>query len=275
MADDGKPFFLEGVDETIKTKFDSLLMVLSKYRRVVLAYSGGVDSAFLAYVASRTCEKCLCVMASSPTVPSGEMDEAAEFAAEHSLELRVIEHDELLDERFKGNDEKRCYYCKLGLFGKLEEMRAEEGFDAVLDGSNHDDLGDYRPGSQAGAEMKVVSPLKEAGLGKAEIRTLSRAFGLSTWEKPQMACLSSRFPRGTEITYERLMDVDEAEKLVRGLGYRDVRVRAHGDVARIEIGQGEAVDLDALRAIVPGIKERNFKYVVLDLEGYRTGSLNE
>ena len=151
----------------------------------------------------------------------------------------------------------------------------EEGYDCIFDGSNFDDLDDYRPGREAAKKNNIKSPLLESGMGKEDIRKVSKALGLPTWDKPQMACLSSRFPRNTKISEEDLKRVEEAEEIIKALGYRDVRVRLHGDMARIEIGGKEQVDLDKLRSVVPKIKSLGFRYVALDLEGYRMGSLNE
>jgi uncharacterized protein len=182
---------------------------------------------------------------------------------------------ELDDDNFVKNDGLRCFYCKDGLFKTLETIRISEQYNCIIDGSNYDDLSDYRPGREAAEKNHVKSPLIEAKLGKEEIRTVSELLGLPTWDKPQMACLSSRFPKDTPITHDNLNRIEKAEVMVKDLGYRDVRVRFHGDLAKIEIGIKENLDIVKLRAIVPKIKELGFKYVTLDLEGFRSGSLNE
>jgi uncharacterized protein len=260
---------------TLADKFRSLSESIAQYQSAIVAFSGGVDSALLAYLTSRLVLRTLCVTADSPTLPRSELNEARTFAEKFNLTLRVIPHNELEDERFAINDEKRCYYCKDGLFSKLTEIMKKEGYDCVFDGSNFDDLDDYRPGREAAKKNNVKSPLLESEMGKEDIRKVSKVLGLPTWDKPQMACLSSRFPRNMEIRQEDLKRVEEAEEIVKALGYRDVRVRYHSDIARIELGANEAVDMDKLGSAVQKIKALGFRFVALDLEGYRMGSLNE
>ncbi|MCK4757093.1 MAG: ATP-dependent sacrificial sulfur transferase LarE [Thermoplasmata archaeon] len=262
-------------DNELAGKFDELCEIISGCGSALVAFSGGTDSALLAYLSSKLLDRCLCVTAKSTTISRTELSGAMSFASQHNLEFRIIDHNELDDARFCTNDKQRCFYCKDGLFKVLGQLMEAEGLEAVFDGSNHDDLDDYRPGRMAAQDNNVRSPLLEAGLGKSDIRKLSKKFCLETWDKPQMACLASRIPYSSEITLEKLAAIEKAEELVRGLGYRDVRVRHHGDIARIELGKDEPVDLDKLKSVVPQIKKLKFKYVVLDIEGYRTGSLNE
>lgn len=266
---------LKQEDLGLAGKFDELCEIISGFGSALVAFSGGTDSALLAYLSNKLLDRCLCVTAKSPTISETELSDAVSFAGRHDLEFRMIDHSELDDASFCANDRQRCFYCKDGLFKVLGQLMEAEGLKVVFDGSNHDDLDDYRPGRKAAQDNNVRSPLLEAGLGKPDIRKLSHIFGLETWEKPQMACLASRIPYGSEITLEKLASIEKAEELVKGLGYRDVRVRHHGDMARIEIGGGEAIDIVKLRELVPDIKKLNFKYVTLDIEGYRTGSLNE
>jgi uncharacterized protein len=217
----------------------------------------------------------LSVTADSPTLARRELSEAIKFAQEYRLNHRIISYNELGDKRFAENTERRCFYCKDGLFGILEDIRMEEGYKFVVDGSNFDDLDDFRPGREAVHKNRVKSPLLEAEMRKEDIRMVSRALGLPTWDRPQMACLSSRFPKYTPITREDLARVESAEEILKDLGFFDVRVRFYRDLAKIEIGSHEEIDLKRLRKIVPEFKELGFKYVTLDLEGFRSGSLNE
>lgn len=256
-------------------KFQKLCDVIQNCNDSIIAFSGGVDSSLLAYLSFLLLDKSLCIIADSPTLPRSELEDARKFAEKFNLNLYVISHNELEDKRFVKNDEKRCFYCKDGLFKIINEIKEKEGYDCVFDGSNFDDLDDFRPGRKAAMENEIKSPFVEAELGKEDIRVLSKVSGLPTWDKPQMACLSSRFPRNHPINEDDLKKIEMAEEAVKKLGFRDVRVRIHGEVARIEIGRKEKIDIEELRSLVPEIKELGFKHVTLDLEGYRTGSLNE
>jgi uncharacterized protein len=246
---------------------------------VLVAYSGGVDSTFLLKVAAETLGgRALGATARSASYPEGELDEATRLAAEMGARHIVVETHEMEQESYVSNPANRCYYCKAELWDVLAPIAVEERLAFMADGFNADDVGDYRPGAAAGKQRGVRSPLLEAGLKKAEIRALSRAMGLPTWDKPAMACLSSRVPYGERINSAKLQQIDRAEQLIRELGYRQVRVRHHEDIARIELGPD-----DMLRFLAEGLaepvsrrlKELGFHYVSLDLDGYRSGSMNE
>lgn len=260
-------------------KLDQLHEKLRALESVVVAYSGGVDSTFLLKVAHDVLgDKVLAVTARSATYPERELEQARQFVAEHHIPHQVIVSEELEVEGFAANPTNRCYLCKHELFTKLKEVAAERGFKYVAEGSNLDDTGDYRPGLQAVAELEIISPLRDVALTKAEIRTLSKEMGLPTWNKPSFACLSSRFPYGEAITIEKLTAVDRAEQLLMDLGFSQVRVRHHGDIARIEVVPeqiGRLVEPQLRGEIDRQFKELGFTYVALDLKGYRTGSMNE
>ncbi len=246
---------------------------------VVVAFSGGVDSAYLACVASTELgDRALAVTADSASYPKRHRAMALRLAREFNLRHRFIETAELADPGYRANLPDRCYHCKHELFGRLTALARELGCAAVLDGNNADDRGDYRPGRTAARELGVVSPLDEADLGKGEIRELSRRLGLPTWDQPASACLSSRIPYHSEVTDEKLRMIEGAEDALHELGFRVFRVRHHGDLARVELGRDEmlkAVDPETASKIVHGLKGVGYRYVSLDLQGYRTGSLNE
>ncbi len=263
----------------LEQKLQNLQNILLQYHSAVIAFSGGVDSSLLFKVAVKVLgENVLAVTADSETYPSFELAQAKELAQTINGRLEIIQTAELANPVYAQNPPNRCYYCKQELFGKLLALAQERGYAYVLDGANADDGGDYRPGLQAGKELGIKSPLKEAGLTKADIRTLARQMGLSNWDKPSFACLSSRFPYGQAITAQKLHQVAEAEALLRNLAFRQFRVRHHGEIARIE------VDVDALtklvepttrQTIVEALQTLGFAYVTIDLAGFRSGSMNE
>lgn len=265
---------------TVEEKYNQLKKILASMETVLVAFSGGVDSTFLLKVASDVLgsDRVLALTATSPTYPQYEFDESCKLAAAMGVQQLVVESNELKLADFTRNDRRRCYHCKKTLFNLCRMKASELGYRVVLDGSNLDDLDDYRPGREAVQELLVRSPLQEAALTKDDIRTLSRKLGLSTADKQAFACLSSRFPYGTEITPERLAQVDHCEGVLREQGFRNYRVRYHHDIARIEVAVQEIPRLleDQLRImIVEECKKVGFSYVTLDLQGYRSGSMNE
>jgi uncharacterized protein len=267
------------VEQSTQEKLTLLQSILKDIGSVVVAYSGGVDSAFLAAVAHDVLgERSLAVTASSPSVAPWELEEAVSLARDQGLHHRVVESHELSDPRYAVNDPHRCYFCKTELYTRLQPIAKEEGYGWIANGANLDDLGDYRPGLLAGDERAVRSPLVEARLTKADIRVLSHQRGLPTWEKPAQPCLASRIPYGTPVTVEALGRIAGAEGYLRQLGLRQFRVRHHETVARIEV---EPQDMPLLlkpevrQGLVEHLRSLGYLYVTLDLAGFRTGSLNE
>lgn len=265
--------------QTLEARSERLSERLRQLQPLIVAFSGGVDSAFLAHRAHQVLgDNALAVTSDSETVPSNQRRIAMEFAHRYKLRHEIIYTREMEMEGFRSNPNNRCYYCKTELYSSLIEMAQERGFRSVVDGANFDDLGDYRPGHQAAAEHGVLHPLVECRLTKADIRELSRRAGLPTWDQPASACLSSRVPYGSPITIEKLTSIDQGEEAMRQLGFRVFRVRHHGDVVRLEIAPDElsrAFDKTVYVELVRCFKALGFKYVTLDLEGYRSGSLNE
>lgn len=261
----------------MQEKLNQLKTYLREQQSLAVAFSGGVDSTFLLKVAHDVLgERCLAVTASSCSFPERELNEAKDFCARNGIRHIVVRSEELEIEGFRHNPKNRCYLCKRELFEKIWDIARAEGLNAVAEGSNTDDNGDYRPGLIAVRELGVLSPLRHAGLNKAEIRALSRELGLPTWDKQSFACLSSRFVYGETISEERLSMVDRAEQLLLDLGFRQVRVRIHGQLARIEVEPSAFEKLLAAREeIVRSFKSYGFTYVTMDLTGYRTGSMNE
>lgn len=260
-------------------KFENLKSLLKDMGGVLVAFSGGVDSTFLLKVAHNVLgEKVLAVTATSETYPRKEREEALRLAEEMGVRHRLIETHELENPDFAQNPPERCYFCKVELFSRLKDIAEAEGIPYVLDGSNYEDTEDFRPGLKAVDELGVRSPLKEVGLVKKEIRQLSRKLGLRTWKKPSFACLSSRFPYNTEISPQSLKQVERAEEYLRGLGFSQIRVRHHGQIARIEVSPEEFPRLIAKETrekIVENFRKWGFVYITLDLQGYRSGSMNE
>lgn len=258
-------------------KYTRLVDRLRDLDGLLVAYSGGVDSTLLAVAAKEALgERSVAVLASSETYPASEILAARETAAQLGLTLVEIETGELHDERFAANPSDRCYYCKQELFSVLRAMADERGLAHVADGNNADDLSDHRPGRRAAEELGIISPLQDIGMTKAEIREASRTLGLPTWDKPSMACLASRFPYGVRIEADGLAQVGRAEEALRALGLAQVRVRVHGPVARLEVAPDELERAFAARdEVSAALKSAGFAYAALDLDGYRTGSLNE
>ena len=265
--------------DTVHIKLDNLQQSLKKLGNVAVAFSGGVDSTFLMKVTHEVlADRALAITASSDLFPAREMEAAREFSAANDICHIVYEMDEFAIAGFAENPENRCYLCKKSLFSHFKKIAAEQGIPYLVEGSNVDDDDDYRPGMQAIRELGVISPLRDAGLTKAEIRQLSHEMGLSTWDKPSFACLASRFPYGETITREKLKTIESSERLLFDLGFRQIRVRHHGNLARIEVNpeEMEKLMLHVVReTIFKGIRQAGFTYVTLDLRGYRTGSMNE
>jgi pyridinium-3,5-biscarboxylic acid mononucleotide sulfurtransferase len=266
-------------DIRLLEKDASLRRALAGFGSVVVAFSGGTDSAFLAWAATDVLgDRALCITADSPSYPSRHRALALRLARDFSLRHEFIVSGEMDNPEYRANEPDRCYYCKQDLFTRLTALARERGIAVVADGANADDRGDYRPGRAAARELGVRSPLDDAGLTKAEIRELSRRAGLPTWDEPASACLSSRIPYHSEVTPEKLAMIDKAEAALIDLGFRVCRVRHHGEVARVELAPGEmprALEPGVREALVRRVKEAGFRFVALDLQGYRTGSLNE
>ena len=246
---------------------------------VMIAYSGGTDSAFLAWVTRQVLDdRMLAVIADSPSLPRAELTAALAFTAEHGIPTQILHTSELEDPDYQRNDSRRCFHCKDELFSRMETERGALGFRYLAYGMNLDDGGEFRPGQQAAAQHNAVAPLVTAQLTKAEIRQLAREAGLELWDKPASACLSSRIEYGRPVTRENLSQVEQAEEALHALGFPQVRVRHHGDLARIEIARDDlprALNMDTLDAITKAVRRAGFLYVTLDTQGYRSGSMND
>ena len=261
----------------LEERLKELEGIVAPYGSALVAFSGGVDSSLALAIAARALprEKVLAVTSNNETYLPSELGLARDFAATLGVEHLVVNTRELDDPNYASNPTNRCYFCKSTLYSDLAKLAAERGYACVVDGANKDDEGDYRPGRKAAKELGVVSPLSIAGVGKAEVRDLAKHLGLPSWDKPALACLSSRFPYGQEITPEKLSQVARAEEFLRREGFRQVRVRHHGEIARLEVGAEEMERAFALRAEISSeLRDAGFLYVTLDLTGYTSGSLN-
>lgn len=251
---------------------------LSQSSKLLVAYSGGVDSAFLAATAHRVLgDRMLAVLADSPSLARRDLQQAQEFADTHGIPLRIIQTEELEKPEYQRNDANRCFHCKTELFTGMEALGKELGFPEIAYGMNADDTRDYRPGQRAAQEHEVLAPLADAGLSKAEVRMLSKAAGYTLWDRPAAPCLSSRVEYGRTVTREVLEQVERAEESMRQLGFREFRVRHHGDLARVEITRSEmprVLNLETLDAITSALRQVGYQYVTLDTAGFRSGSLN-
>src|SRR5579871_2105177 len=262
---------------SLQSKYERMKEILREMGEVVVGYSGGVDSTVVMKVAHDVLgDRAVAVVGDSEAFPQGEVDAALKVAEEMGVEVVRVRTHELSNIHFRVNNPDRCYHCKTELFTELHEVAEQRGIRWIADGSHADDVGDHRPGMKAGEERGVRSPLREAGIHKPEIRELAAHLGLSNWDKPSFACLSSRFPYGTHITAELLARLDGCEKFLRELGFRQFRVRHHETVARIEVEPQDLLRVVEQReAIFARFKELGYTYVTLDLEGYRSGKMND
>jgi pyridinium-3,5-biscarboxylic acid mononucleotide sulfurtransferase len=269
---------MSAVEMTVGEKHEKLQSHLRSLGRLLVAYSGGVDSAYLAWAAHQSLgENMLAIIADSPSLARTQLGDAIAFAKEQSIPLEVIPTSELDRPEYVRNDAQRCFFCKDELFTLMEELRRARGFDAIAYGVNLDDQGDFRPGQRAASTHHIVAPLLDARLTKEEIRTLARTAGLRIWDKPASACLSSRIEYGRPVTKEALNVVERGEDALRALGFRQCRVRHHGEIVRIEISREElsrALDPAMAAQFTSIFKALGFKFVTLDLEGFRSGSMN-
>ncbi len=266
------------MDCDLQAARSTLQQQLRRYDHLAVAYSGGVDSAYLAWEAHEVLgANMLAVIADSPSLPRTHLADAIAFADHHGIPLRIVQTAEMDRPGYVRNDSARCFHCKDELFRTMEQVLRETGMTTIAYGRNRDDSGDFRPGQRAAAQHHAVAPLADAGLGKADIRALANAANLEVWDRPASACLSSRLEYGRPVTIEALRQIEDAEEALHALGFRQLRVRHHGELARIEIERSElnqALQIDILARITAAVKGAGFTYVTLDTEGYRSGSMN-
>ncbi|MDQ3714165.1 MAG: ATP-dependent sacrificial sulfur transferase LarE [Acidobacteriota bacterium] len=279
MAQPRKIYKVAATTLTAEDKELNLRGLMREMQTVLVAYSGGVDSSYLALIAAQELGKsAVCITGFSPSVSQRQREQAARIAEDFKFNHQIIETDELENPLYQANPTNRCYHCKTELYGKLVAIAKENKIKFVLDGANTDDVGDYRPGREAAREKSVRSPLIEIGLSKHEIRELSKKHELPTWSQPSSPCLSSRIAYGVPVTIEKLSKVERGEEIIRELGFREFRVRIHEELVRLEIAPGEmkrALDLNVTEKLAEKFRKLGFKYVTLDLHGYRSGAMNE
>jgi len=267
------------MNKLLEKKISKLKNYLRSIDSAIVAFSGGVDSTFLLKIASDILkDKVIAVTAKSPTFTQTELKDSKAIAQELKVKQVIIETDELQNKSFTANDKERCYYCKNELLGLISGYAKKNNFNYIFDGSNYEDVNDWRPGAKAVKKWGVISPLKEAGLTKEEIRTASKELGLSTWDKPAAACLASRIPYGTKITEDLLQKISSAESVLKKLGFRQVRVRHHGNIARIELPTHDIhkiLNSKIKNTVIKSLKKLGYIYITLDIEGYTTGSMNK
>jgi pyridinium-3,5-biscarboxylic acid mononucleotide sulfurtransferase len=260
-------------------KEKNLRRLMREMKTVLVAYSGGVDSAYLALIATQELRaNAVCILGVSPSVSQVQREEAVKIAVQFDYNFEQINTEELANPDYQANPNNRCYFCKTELYGKLSAIAQQKNINYIVDGTNADDVGDYRPGKKAAAEIGVRSPLIESGLSKNEIRELSKKHGLPSWDKPASPCLSSRIAYGTPVTIERLTKVEKGEAVLRRLGFREFRVRLHDELVRLEIAPAElekALNVESAEKLSAEFKRLGFRYVTLDLQGYRSGAMNE
>ena len=270
----GTPEYMNAI-----AKEERLREIFRELESVIVAYSGGVDSSYVAYVANAELgPRAVCITGQSASLPGFQRDEIDRVVEQFGFQHEVIQTDELDNPSYRANNPDRCFFCKDELYTKLESVARGRGIQTIVDGSTTDDLGDYRPGRRAATQHAVRSPLIEVGLSKSEVRELSRRATLPTWDKPASPCLSSRIAYGTTVTIERLSKVDRGEEILREFGFREFRVRYHDQLVRLEISQEEMDRIlrkDVFKELAARFRELGFKYVTLDLEGFRSGSMNE
>jgi uncharacterized protein len=279
MAADVHTHLRDGEDAKVASKLHALEMRLGELGSLMVAYSGGVDSAFLAATAHRVLGgRMLAVLADSPSLARRDFEQACGFAREQQMPLHIVETEELERPEYQRNDANRCFHCKDTLFAAMETLGPKLGFERIAYGMNADDTSDFRPGQRAAEEHAVLAPLAEAGLTKIEIRALAKAAGYPLWDRPAAPCLSSRVEYGRTVTREVLSQVEKSEESLRQLGFRELRVRHHGELARVEIARAElprALTMEMLDAITAALRQAGFQYVTLDCTGFRSGSLND